>query len=132
MNIYEVNLNLVELQAKDPNADIAHYFDVIGGTSTGGFITAMLATPSPHNPNRGAFTPAEIVEFYKQNGPQLVNPSGEPLHNITRELLRDTRLSETLTNVVIPAVDLKTQKPVIFSNYKVSSIYAYIEMKHIH
>ena len=52
---------------------------------------------------------------------------GEPLHNITRELLRDTRLSQTLTNVVIPTVDLKTQKPVIFSNYKVSSIYAYIE-----
>ncbi|KAL9303584.1 hypothetical protein ACSQ67_020847 [Phaseolus vulgaris] len=110
------------LKAKDPNADIAHYFDVIGGTSTGGFITAMLATPSPHNPNRGAFTPAEIVEFYKQNGPQLVNPSGEPLHNITRELLRDTRLSETLTNVVIPAVDLKTQKPVIFSNYKLKNV----------
>jgi len=45
---------------------------------------------------------------------------GEFLHNITRELLRDTRLSQTLTNVVIPTFDLKTQKPVIFSNYKVS------------
>jgi len=45
---------------------------------------------------------------------------GEFLHNITRELLRDTRLSQTLTNVVIPTFDLKTQKPVIFSSYKVS------------
>jgi len=63
------------------------------------------------------------------HGPRF---DGEPLHNITRELLRDTRLSQTLTNVVIPAFDIKTRKPVIFSNYKVSSIYAYIEMKHIH
>ena len=76
MNIYEVNLNLVELQAKNPNVDIAHYFDVIGGTSTGGLMTAMLATPSPQNPNRAAFTPAQIVDFYKQNGPNIFKASG--------------------------------------------------------
>jgi len=53
------------------------------------------------------------------NGPQF---DGEFLHNITREVLKDTRLSQTLTNVVIPTFDIKRQKPVIFSNYKVSSI----------
>jgi len=75
MNLYVVNLNLNELQAKDRNADIAHYFDVIGGTSTGGLITAMLATPNPHQPNLPAFTPAQIVDFYKQNGPHIFNES---------------------------------------------------------
>ena len=75
MNVYEVNLNFVELQAKDPNADLAHYFDAIGGTSTGSQITTMLATPSPDDPNRGTFTPAQIVEFYKQNGPHVFNSS---------------------------------------------------------
>ncbi|WVZ17370.1 hypothetical protein V8G54_010352 [Vigna mungo] len=118
------------LKAKDPNADLAHYFDVIGGSSTGGLITAMLATPSPHDPTRAAFTPAQIVEFYKQfvkvnnqstrpgNGSQF---DGEFLHNITRELLKETRLNQTLTNVVIPTFDMKTQKPVIFSNYKLEN-----------
>jgi len=53
------------------------------------------------------------------NDPQF---DGEYLHNLTREVLKDTRLSQTLTNIVIPTFDIKTQKPVIFSNYKVSSI----------
>ncbi|BAT96838.1 hypothetical protein LR48_Vigan11g164400 [Vigna angularis] len=119
------------LKAKDPNADLAHYFEVIGGTGTGGLIAAMLASPSPDDATRAAFTPAQIVDFYKQNGPHIFNESrpgngpkfdGEFLHNVTRELLKDTRLSQTLTNVVIPAFDLKRQKPVIFSNYKLENV----------
>ncbi|QCD94142.1 Acyl transferase/acyl hydrolase/lysophospholipase [Vigna unguiculata] len=78
-------------EARDPNADLAHFFDVIGGRGTSALITAMLATPSPHDPTRAAFTPAQM----------------------------DTRLSQTLSNVVIPTFDTKRQKPVIFSNYKV-------------
>jgi len=84
MNVYEVNLNFVELQAKDPNADLAHYFDVIGGTSTGGLITAMLATASPDDPTRAAFTPAQIVDFYKENGPHVFNSSRYNNINILR------------------------------------------------
>jgi len=82
MNIYEANLNLVVLQVKDPNAELVHYFDVIGGNGTGGLITAMLATSGPHHPNLPAFTPAEIVEFYKQNGPQIFNESRYNVINI--------------------------------------------------
>jgi len=56
------------------------------------------------------------------DGPEF---DGVYFHNLTRDLLNDTRLNQTLTNVVIPAFDIKTQKPVIFSNYKVSTVCIY-------
>jgi len=80
---------MVELQARDPNADLAHFFDVIGGSGTGALITAMLATPSPHDPTRAAFTPAQIVEFYKQNGPHVFNSSR---YNNTTNILRTSSI----------------------------------------
>jgi len=42
------------------------------------------------------------------------------LRNITRQILKDTRLNQTLTNVVIPSFDEKKINPVVFSNFKVS------------
>ncbi|WVY95182.1 hypothetical protein V8G54_034270 [Vigna mungo] len=85
-NVYEVNLNFVELQARNPNADLTRYFDVIGGISTDGLITAMLAAPSHQDPNRGAFTTAQIIDFYKQNDPHIFNESSynNNINNILR------------------------------------------------
>lgn len=44
---------------------------------------------------------------------------GEYLHNIVREKLGETRLDQTLTNVVIPTFDIKQLQPRIFSSYEV-------------
>ena len=44
---------------------------------------------------------------------------GKYLHNLIRKLLGTTRLHETLTNVVIPAFDIKKLQPTIFSSYRV-------------
>ncbi|XP_004288052.1 PREDICTED: patatin-like protein 1 [Fragaria vesca subsp. vesca] len=121
------------------DARIADYFDVISGTSTGGLITAMLAAPDENN--RPLFAAKDIVPFYLDNCPKifpqsrglcatvtdlvkvLIGPKydGKYLHKLIRSIVGDKRLSQTLTNVIIPTFDIKTLLPVIFSTYQVAS-----------
>ncbi|XP_054790327.1 patatin-like protein 4 [Prosopis cineraria] len=44
------------------------------------------------------------------------------LRNVTREILNQTRLSDSLTNVVITAFDMKQLSPALFSTYKLEEV----------
>ena len=44
---------------------------------------------------------------------------GKYLHNLVKEKLGNTRLNQTLTNVVIPTFDIKKLQPTIFSSFQV-------------
>jgi len=46
--------------------------------------------------------------------------SGKYLRNLLSKLLGETRLHQTLTNIVIPTFDIKKLQPTIFSSYQVS------------
>ncbi|KAI4321533.1 hypothetical protein MLD38_034901 [Melastoma candidum] len=127
-----------ELQKLDgEDARLADYFDVISGTSTGGLVTAMLA--SPDDSGRPLFAAKDIKDFYLENCPKIfpqdngplasvVNVvktlsgpkyNGKYLHKLVREKLGNRKLHQTITNVVIPTFDIKTLQPTLFSSYQV-------------
>ncbi|OMO79022.1 Patatin/Phospholipase A2-related protein [Corchorus capsularis] len=131
-----------ELQKLDgEEARLADYFDVITGTSTGGLVTAMLTTPNPEQGNRPLFAAKDINDFYLEHCPKIFPQNGTPfapaanvvkslmgpkydgkyLHKIVKEKLGETRLNQTLTNVVIPTFDIKQLQPKIFSSYEVKN-----------
>lgn len=127
---------LQELDGEE--ARLADYFDVIGGTSTGGLVTAMLTVPDENK--RPIFAAKDIKPFYLEHCPKIFPQNsisgtfallkkifkifrgpkydGKYLHDVVREKLRDTKLHQTLTNVVIPTFDIKRLQPTIFSTYE--------------
>lgn len=44
---------------------------------------------------------------------------GEHLHSILKDELKNIKLSQAITDVIIPAFDIKRMQPVIFSTYEV-------------
>ncbi|TVU24248.1 hypothetical protein EJB05_26669 [Eragrostis curvula] len=136
-NTGERKLDCWKQELDGPDARIADYFDVIAGTSTGALLTSMLAAPDEKK--RPLFAAKDLTTFYLENGPNIfpqkkagfLTPvanllgvvrgpkyDGVFLHDKIKGLTHDVKIADTVTNIVVPAFDIKYLQPVIFSTYE--------------
>ena len=105
---------------------IADMFDVIAGTSTGGLLAAGLAQPpsSAGEPPPDAKTLAELyINWARAIFPRRSNvvrrlfgdPGNVPALAELLGTFADGDLAEASTELIIPALDVRTRSPVIFT-----------------
>ncbi|VAH56163.1 unnamed protein product [Triticum turgidum subsp. durum] len=91
---------------------------------------------APDDAGRPLFAAKDINQFYLDHCPNIfpqaskgpfglmrsmMGPkyNGEYLHTVVKKLLGETRVGDTLNNVVIPTFDIKLLQPTIFPTYNV-------------
>ncbi len=112
---------------------VAELFDMIGGTSTGAILVAGLTAPDPDDPKKPRHSAQEMKNFYlrhsskifpeirfkslrKLSNGSLYDP--QPLENILKNSLGDTRMNESLAHIMIAATDIKNFRPVWITHIK--------------
>jgi uncharacterized protein len=114
------------------NKKIVELFDLIAGTSTGGILALGLTKPDLTFKGKPKYSAQELVDLYEKEGTKIFRPdlleglwtdAGRTLHpkypfegleKVLDTYLGDTRLSESLKDVLITSYDLERRRPQIF------------------
>lgn len=115
VTLYE--MKALEEKLKRP---LNEYFDYIGGTSTGGIIASMLAF---------GFNIQQTINFYEKHGPKIfkkrffrwgvLRPKYDDryFNKIIRQTFKDLKISDSSTNLVVPAYNIDSFTKRIFKSY---------------
>lgn len=127
-------LILREIERKLKNKQhLSQCFDVMAGTSTGGIIVLLLNTPGPDR--KPLYRTTDIVTFYKNFGPIIFYQSfwhylssfngwldekydSEHLEENLQKYFSNTRLRDSMTNIIIPSYEISEDDSIFFKSNK--------------
>ncbi|KAI9297401.1 FabD/lysophospholipase-like protein, partial [Neoconidiobolus thromboides FSU 785] len=121
-------LNQLEVEAKKP---IHELFDLICGTSTGAILAVMLSVPKEQGSKESKFTARDGIDLYLNKSSTIFKSSiyrristlaglrtaqYDTTHKtkIFKETLGDLKMSDLLSNMLIPTFDVREGKPYFF------------------
>jgi predicted acylesterase/phospholipase RssA len=123
-------LMLLERKIKAPISSIFH---VVAGTSTGAIIGAGLTIPSSDNPSKPRYQACDLVQLYRTKAEKVFTKNSGFLNQIRTSILMQpkylaegrnmlfyeyfggSRLSDTLSELVVPAVKSSSNATDIFT-----------------
>lgn len=112
---------------------ICELFDLIAGTSTGGILSLMLTVPSKENNGKPAYTANDLIKLYTENGKKIFSSNifhkiismdgiseekypAAGIESVLKEYFGEVKLSEALTNIIVPAYELTLREPFFFKS----------------
>lgn len=128
---------MAEIEKRTGQA-IAELFDLIAGTSTGGILALGAAKPAGRAKGKKdvpQYTAEDMVQLYETEGPRIFSRSpwrtvrslggvideiypSEGIETVLEEYFGDARLSEAVTDVLVPSYEIEGRTPLFFKSRK--------------
>ncbi|MBD2043675.1 CBASS cGAMP-activated phospholipase [Microcoleus sp. FACHB-672] len=126
---------LAEIEARTQKR-ISEMFDLIAGTSTGGLLALALTKPKK-NSNQPQYKATNLVRMYEEEGEIIFSPKtfarlrsltdekypADGIEAVLEKYFGNTRLSQALTEIIVPSYDIEQRRPHFFKSRKAKNDY---------